>query len=75
MTERFRAQALEARVFEAGEADWALSRSRRPAKISATPLPFKIKRIKPDASSNRDQSYRPDFTNVPLELSENRRSR
>jgi uncharacterized protein YcgI (DUF1989 family) len=70
MTSDFELKPLKLIVFDAGEADWALVEEPPARRNQRNPEAFKVKRIKADRELYRDQSYRPDFTNVPLELSE-----
>jgi uncharacterized protein YcgI (DUF1989 family) len=70
MTSDFELKPLKLVVFEAADADWA-SVEEPPVRLNQrSPEAFKVKRIKPDRELYRDPSYRPEFTNVPLALSE-----
>jgi hypothetical protein len=57
-------------ISEAGDNDWAAVAEPPRARNQRTPADFKVQRIKPDRALARDSSYRPQFTNVPLQHAE-----
>jgi uncharacterized protein YcgI (DUF1989 family) len=70
MTSDFELKPLKLVVFEAAEGDWAAVVEPPRARNQRTPADFKVQQIKADRALRRDTAYRPDFTNVPLQLSE-----
>ena len=61
---------LKLSVFEASDADWAKVTEPPRMKNQRNPDMFKIKSIKADRELYKDAAYQPDFTNVPIEISE-----
>jgi uncharacterized protein YcgI (DUF1989 family) len=70
MTSDFELKPLKLSVFDASDADWAKVTEPPPLKSQRNPDMFKIKDIKADRELYKDASYKPDFTNVPIEISE-----
>ena len=70
MTSDFELKPLKLRVFEAADGDWGLVNEPPRLKNQRNPEMFKIKNIKTDRELYKDVSYKPDFTNVPIEISE-----
>ena len=70
MTSDFELKPLKLLVFEGTDQDW--SRVSEPPRLrnQRSPSDFRIKNIKADRELYRDASYRPEFTNVPLQISE-----
>lgn len=70
MTSDFELKPLKLLVFEGTDQDW--SRVSEPPRLrnQRSPSDFRIKNIKVDRELYRDASYRPEFTNVPLQISE-----
>jgi uncharacterized protein len=69
-TSNFELKPLKLVVYEATKEDWALVPEVPRYRNQRTPADFKVKEIKADRALRRDPSYRPDFTNVPLMVSE-----
>ena len=69
-TSNFELKPLKLVVYEATEEDLALVPEVPRYRNQRTPADFKVKEIKADRALRRDPSYRPDFTNVPLMVSE-----
>ena len=61
---------LKIAVYQADEADWRGITEPPRLRNQRTPADFKVQRIKADRPLQRDAGYRPDFTNVPLQVSE-----
>lgn len=70
MTSDFELKPLKLSVFEASDADWAKVTEPPRMKNQRNPDMFKIKSIKADRELYKDAAYQPDFTNVPIEISE-----
>jgi len=70
MTSDFELKPLKLTVYEATAADWAGLAEPPVWKNQRTPTQFKVKSIKADRELYRDPSYRPEFTNVPLRITE-----
>ncbi|MFA6264160.1 MAG: urea carboxylase-associated family protein [Pseudolabrys sp.] len=70
MTSDFELKPLKLSVFEASDADWAKVNEPPRLKNQRNPEMFRIKNIKADRPLCRDGSYEPEFTNVPIEISE-----
>ena len=70
MTSDFELKPLKLSVLEATEDDWRAV-VEPPRRVNQrTPADFKVQKIKADRELSRDTGYRPDFTNVPLTISE-----
>jgi uncharacterized protein YcgI (DUF1989 family) len=67
MTSDFELKPLKVVVFEAADSDWAAVTEPPRAKNQRTPADFRVQRIKPDRALQRDPTYQPEFTNVPLQ--------
>jgi uncharacterized protein len=70
MTSNFELKPLKLTVFEATTADWAELTEPPRRKNQRSPADFKVKAIKADRELRHDSSYRPEFTNVPLLVTE-----
>jgi uncharacterized protein YcgI (DUF1989 family) len=70
MTSNFELKPLKLTVFEATGADWAQLTEPPRRKNQRSPADFKVKAIKADRELRQDGSYRPEFTNVPIEITE-----
>jgi uncharacterized protein YcgI (DUF1989 family) len=70
MTSDFELKPLKLTVFEAVDRDWSRISEPPRLKNQRSPSEFKIKNIKADRELYRNPSYRPEFTNVPLQISE-----
>jgi hypothetical protein len=70
MTSNFELKPLKLSVFDAADSDWAEVNEPPRLKNQRNPEMFKIKDIKADRELYKDASYKPDFTNVPIEISE-----
>jgi hypothetical protein len=70
MTSNFELKPLKLSVFDAADSDWAKVNEPPRLKNQRNPEMFKIKNIKADRELYKDFSYKPDFTNVPIEISE-----
>lgn len=70
MTSDFELKPLKLTVFEASDADWVKVDEPPRLKNQRNPEMFRIKNIKADRELYKDASYKPDFTNVPIEISE-----
>jgi hypothetical protein len=70
MTSDFELKPLKLTVFDGTEADWAMVSEPPRLLNQRSPHQFKVKNIKADRELYRDVSYRPEFTNVPLVISE-----
>ena len=70
MTSNFELKPLKLTVFEATDADWGEVTEPPRRKNQRSPADFKVKAIKVDRELRQDSSYRSEFTNVPLTLSE-----
>jgi uncharacterized protein YcgI (DUF1989 family) len=70
MTSDFELKPLKLTVFDGAEADWAAVSEPPRLLNQRSPVQFKVKNIKADRELYRDASYRPEFTNVPLVISE-----
>jgi uncharacterized protein YcgI (DUF1989 family) len=70
MTSDFELKPLKLTVFEGVDQDWSRISEPPRLKNQRSPSEFKIKNIKADRELYRDSSYRPEFTNVPLQISE-----
>lgn len=70
MTSNFELKPLKLSVFDAADSDWAKVNEPPRLKNQRNPEMFKIKNIKADRELYKDVSYKPDFTNVPIEISE-----
>jgi hypothetical protein len=70
MTSNFELKPLKLSVFDAADSDWAMVKEPPRLKNQRNPEMFKIKNIKADRELYKDASYKPDFTNVPIEISE-----
>jgi uncharacterized protein YcgI (DUF1989 family) len=70
MTSDFELKPLKLTVFEAVDRDWSRISEPPRLKNQRSPSEFKVKNIKADRELYRDSSYRPEFTNVPLQISE-----
>lgn len=69
-TSSFELKPLKLTVFEATGEDRAKTPEMPRYRNQRTPADFKVKAIKADRELQRDASYRPEFTNVPLRISE-----
>lgn len=70
MTSDFELKPLKLTVFEASDADWVKVDEPPRLKNQRNPEMFRIKNIKADRELYKNASYKPDFTNVPIEISE-----
>lgn len=70
MTSDFELKPLKLVLSEGSEQDWALVTEPPRLRNQRSPADFKVKKIKADRELYRDTSYQPDFTNVPLRISE-----
>ncbi len=70
MTSDFELKPLKLTVYQSTDADWASVTEPPRRKNQRSPADFKVKAIKADRELARDASYRPDFTNVPLTITE-----
>ncbi|WP_213770991.1 urea carboxylase-associated family protein [Bradyrhizobium sp. dw_78] len=70
MTSDFELKPLKLTVFEGTDADWSRVSEFPRLKNQRSPADFKVKNIKADRELYRDPVYRPEFTNVPLVISE-----
>jgi uncharacterized protein YcgI (DUF1989 family) len=70
MTSDFELKPLKLTVFEGVDRDWSRISELPRLKNQRSPSEFKVKNIKADRELYRDSSYRPEFTNVPLQISE-----
>jgi hypothetical protein len=70
MTSDFELKPLKLTIFEASDTDWAKVTEPPRMKNQRSPDMFKIRSIKADRELYKDAAYQPDFTNVPLEISE-----
>ncbi len=70
MTSDFELKPLKLTVFEGTDADWSRVSEFPRLKNQRSPADFKVKNIKADRELYRDPAYRPEFTNVPLVISE-----
>jgi uncharacterized protein YcgI (DUF1989 family) len=70
MTSNFELKPLRLTVFEATGADWAEVTEPPRRKNQRSPDDFKVKTIKADRELQQDSSYRPEFANVPLLVTE-----
>jgi uncharacterized protein len=70
MTSDFELKPLKLTVFEGTGEDWSRVSEPPRLKNQRSPSQFKVKNIKADRELYRDSSYRPEFTNVPLKISE-----
>lgn len=70
MTSDFELKPLKLTVFDGCEADWA--KVSEPPKLvnQRNPHQFKVRNIKADRELYRDAAYRPEFTNVPIMISD-----
>jgi uncharacterized protein YcgI (DUF1989 family) len=70
MTSDFELKPLKLTVFEASDADW--TKVDEPPRLTnqRNPEMFRIKNIKADRELYKDASYKSDFTNVPIDISE-----
>ena len=57
-------------MFEAADRDWGLVVEPPKWRNQRSVSDFKVQNIKVDRELSADRSYKPSFTNVPLELSE-----
>lgn len=69
-TSNFELKPLRLAVYEATGEDWAKVPEMPRYRNQRTPADFKVKDIKADRELRRDPGYRPEFTNVPLRVSE-----
>lgn len=69
-TSDFELKPLKLTVFEGTAADWRNNPDFPKLRNQRSPVDFKVKNIKADRELYRDESYRPDFVNVPLVISE-----
>ena len=70
MTSDFELKPLKLSVFEATNEDWRAVVEPPRRTNQRTPADFKVQKIKAERELSRDTGYRPDFTNVPLTISE-----
>jgi uncharacterized protein YcgI (DUF1989 family) len=70
MTSDFELKPLKLTIFEGTDADWSQISELPRLRSQRSPADFKVKNIKPDRELYRDTAYRPEFTNVPLLISE-----
>jgi hypothetical protein len=70
LTSDFELKPLRLTVFEAIDADMARVPETPRYSNQRTPADFKIKQIKADRELRRDPDYAPEFTNVPITLTE-----
>ena len=70
MTSDFELKPLKLTVFEGVDRDWSRISEPPRLKNQRSPSEFKVKNIKADRELYRDSSYRPEFTNVPLQIFE-----
>jgi len=69
-TSDFELKPLTLTVFEATAEDWRNVPDFPKLRNQRSPADFKVKNIKVDRELYRDESYRPEFVNVPLVISE-----
>ena len=69
-TSDFELKPLRLTVFEGTAEDWRNIPDLPKLKNQRSPADFKVKNIKADRELYRDESYRPEFVNVPLVISE-----
>ncbi|WP_165421300.1 urea carboxylase-associated family protein [Bradyrhizobium sp. Leo170] len=69
-TSDFELKPLKLTVFEGTEQDWQGIAEFPRLRNQRSPADFKVKNIKADRELYRDPSYRPEFVNVPLTVSE-----
>ena len=70
LTSDFELKPLRLTVFEAIDADMARVPETPRYSNQRTPADFKIKQIKADRELRREPDYSPEFTNVPITLTE-----
>jgi uncharacterized protein YcgI (DUF1989 family) len=70
MTSDFELKPLKLTLFDGCEADWA--KVSEPPKLvnQRSPHQFMVRNIKADRELYRDAAYRPEFTNVPITISD-----
>jgi hypothetical protein len=66
-TSDFSLKPLKVVVYQASASDLAALPPVRKLSSQRTPADFKVKTIKADRPLRRDSTYRPEFTNVPLQ--------
>ena len=69
-TNDFEFKPLKLVVYVASEEDWASVPKMPTYQNQRTPEDFKIKKIKADRELRRDPDFKPEFTNVPIKVSE-----
>ena len=69
-TSDFELKPLKLTVFEGTEEDWQGISEFPKLRNQRSPTDFKVKNIKADRELYRDSSYRPEFVNVPLTVSD-----
>lgn len=69
-TSDFELKPLKLTLFEGTDEDWQGITEFPKLRNQRSPVDFKVKNIKADRELYRDPSYRPDFVNVPLTVSE-----
>ncbi|MEY2488058.1 MAG: uncharacterized protein QOH39_3706 [Verrucomicrobiota bacterium] len=70
MTSDFELKPLKLTIFEGTDQDWRQISEPPRLTNQRSPSEFKVKNIKADRELYRDPSYRPEFTNVPLQIFE-----
>lgn len=70
LTSDFELKPLRLTVYEATDADMARVPETPRYRNQRTPADFKIKQIKADRELRREPGYTPEFTNVPITLTE-----
>lgn len=70
MTSDFELKPLKLTVFEGTEADWAAVTEPPRLQSQRNPLQFKVKDIRAKRELYKDPAYSPEFTNVPITISE-----
>lgn len=70
MTSDFEFKPLKLSIFEATDVDWEKITQLPKMQNQRNPLQFKNRAIKADRELYRDPAYKPDFTNVPIKVSE-----
>lgn len=69
-TSDFELKPLKLSIFEASEDDWSRVAELPRYQNQRTPADFKVKAIKAERELTRDPSYRAEFTNVPITVTE-----
>jgi hypothetical protein len=69
-TSNFSIKPVKLTIFKATEADLAAPPRVGSLPSQRTPADFKVKQIKVERELRRDASYKPEFTNVPIRISD-----